>query len=259
MARYITTTLPYVNADPHIGFAHELIQADVLARTWRLNGEEVFFNTGSDEHGQKILQAAEKAGQSVQEYTDHFAAQFESLKEALAITNDAFIRTTDTKHVEAAQEMWKRCADAGDIYKKAYTGIYCVGCEAFKTEHELTEEKHCELHPNLFPQEITEENYFFRLSAYQGPLEEYLARTAVIFPEWRREEALNFVRGGLEDLSISRESAKHSWGIPVPSDDSQVMYVWFDALTSYISALGWPSDPEGKFKAFWEEGTTLQM
>ena len=258
MARYITTTLPYVNADPHIGFAHEIMQADVLARTWRLNGEEVFFNTGSDEHGQKIFQAAEKAGQGVQEYANRFAAQFEKLKGALAISNDAFIRTTDPKHIEAAQEMWRRCDAAGDIYKKSYTGMYCVGCEAFKTEKDI-ENGHCVLHPHLELQEITEENYFFRFSKYQGALEAYLARKEVIVPEWRREEALNFVRGGLEDFSISREAEKLSWGVPVPGDDSQVMYVWFDALTSYISTLGWPSDADGLFKKFWEDGRTLQI
>ena len=257
MPRYITTTLPYVNADPHIGFAHEIIQADVLARSWRLMRDEVFFNTGTDEHGQKLAQAAEKAGQSPQEYVDHYAAEFEKLKDALAITNDAFIRTTDPKHVEAAQEMWKRCHAAGDIYKKAYTGLYCIGCEAFKTEHEIVD-GHCELHPNLVPQEVTEENYFFRLSKYQGALEEYLSRVGVVIPEWRREEALNFVRSGLEDFSISREASKLSWGVPVPGDDAQVMYVWFDALTSYISTLGWPADAEGLFKKFWEEGRTLQ-
>ncbi|HEV7121551.1 MAG TPA: methionine--tRNA ligase [Candidatus Paceibacterota bacterium] len=258
MARYITTTLPYVNADPHIGFAHEIIQADVLARAWRLSGEEVFFNTGTDEHGQKLAQSAEKAGQTPQEYADRYAAEFEKLKSALAITNDAFIRTTDPRHMEAAQEMWKRCDAAGDIYKKSYSGLYCVGCEAFKTEHELTEDKHCELHPNLVPQEVTEENYFFRLSKYQGALEEYLSRIEVVIPEWRREEALNFVRSGLEDFSISREASKLSWGIPVPGDESQVMYVWFDALTSYISTLGWPSN-QAAFETFWEKGHTLQL
>lgn len=257
MARYITTTLPYVNADPHIGFAHEILQADVLARTWRAQGEDVFFNTGSDEHGQKIFESAQKAGQTAQEYVDHFAERFEKLKSALAISNDAFIRTTDPKHIEAAQEMWRLCDAAGDIYKKVYTGMYCVGCEAFKTEHEIVD-GHCEIHTNLELQEVTEENYFFRLSKYQGALEEYLSRADVIVPEWRREEALNFVRNGLEDFSISREAAKLSWGVPVPGDESQVMYVWFDALTSYISTLGWPSDQQDLFKTFWKGGRTLQ-
>lgn len=257
MARYITTTLPYVNDIPHIGHALEFVQADVLARAWRLAGEDVFFSFGTDEHGQKIFQAAEKAGEDVQAYVDRNAKEFEKLNNALAISNDAFIRTTDPKHIEAALEMWKRCDAAGDIYKKAYTGLYCVGCEAFKTEHEI-ENGHCVIHTHLELQEITEENYFFRLSKYQSALEEYLSRADAIIPEWRREEALNFVRGGLEDFSISREASKLSWGIPVPGDESQVMYVWFDALTSYISTLGWPNDAD-TFKTFWEEARTLQV
>ena len=133
MTRYITTTLPYVNADPHIGFAVELLQADSLVRLWRSQGEEVFFNTGTDEHGQKIYEAAEKKGQDVQKYVDHYAAEFRKLKDALSLDNPTFIRTTDIHHVSAAQEMWRRCEAAGDIYKKKYSGLYCVGCEAFKT------------------------------------------------------------------------------------------------------------------------------
>lgn len=259
MPRYITTTLPYVNADPHIGFALEIVQADALARAWRLAGEDVFFSTGTDEHGQKILEAAEKNGQDVQEYVDHFAAEVKNLREPLGLSTDAFIRTTDPAHVAAAQEMWRRCDAAGDIYKKSYTGLYCVGCEAFKTEHEILPDGHCELHPHIKPQELTEENYFFRFSKYQEQLFAYLSRPDVIIPDWRREEAVNFVKGGLEDFSISREAARLSWGVPVPSDESQVMYVWFDALTSYISTLGWPEDPQGNFKKFWENATTLQM
>jgi len=258
MNRYLTTTLPYVNADPHIGNALEFVQADALARAWRAQGESVFFNMGTDEHGQKILQAAEKAGQGVQEYVDHYAAEFKNLIDALNLSPDAFIRTTDPAHMRAAEEMWKRCDAAGDIYKKSYTGLYCVGCEAFKTEKEIIDGK-CELHPSLTLETITEENYFFRLSKYQAYLEEYLSRTDAVIPEWRRQEALNFVRSGLEDFSISREKARLSWGVPVPGDDSQVMYVWFDALTNYISTLGWPEDSEGKFNTFWQEGQPLQL
>ncbi len=257
-ARYITTTLPYVNADPHIGFAQEIVQADALVRTWRRAGDDVFFSTGTDEHGQKIFEAAQKAGQTPQEYVDHYAAEFQKLKSSLDLSYDAFIRTTDTKHIQAAQEMWRRCAAKGDIYKKTYTGRYCVGCEAFKTEKEVVEGR-CPLHPNADLKEISEENYFFKFSNYQKQLEEYLERSGVVFPEWRRIEALNFVKDGLEDFSISREAARLSWGIPVPEDESQVMYVWFDALTNYISTLGWPEDTEGKFKKFWTEGTTLQV
>lgn len=258
MNRYITTTLPYVNADPHIGNALEFVQADVLARAWRLQGDEVFFNTGTDEHGQKIWQAAEKKGKDVKEYVDGFSDEFKRLGEALNLSFDAFIRTTDPVHVAAAQEMWKRCDATGDIYKKTYTGTYCVGCEAYKTEKELVDGK-CVIHPSLTPEVISEENYFFRLSKYQDELGKYLSGDAVIVPEWRREEALNFVNAGLEDFSISREKARLSWGVPVPGDDTQVMYVWFDALTSYISTLGWPEDKEGNFQKFWNEGKVMQV
>lgn len=254
--RYLTTTLPYVNADPHIGFALEVVQADTLARSWRLAGDEVFFNTGTDEHGQKIYEAAEKTGQAVQEYVDHFAGEFGKLKEALNLSYDAFIRTTSEGHVKAAQEMWRRCEASGDIYKKSYTGLYCVGCESYKTEKDLAEGK-CLIHPNLTPEEITEENYFFRFKNYEQKLLAYLSQDAVIVPEWRREEAVNFVKAGLEDFSISREKARLSWGVPVPGDDTQVMYVWFDALTSYISTLGWPEEG-GAFGMYWNEGKVLQ-
>lgn len=259
MARYLTTTLPYVNAEPHIGFALEIVQADVLARAWRLAGEEVFFSTGTDEHGQKIFEAAEKQGKEVQEYVDFFAARVEGLKDLLLLTPDNFIRTTSEHHKRAAQEMWRRCEAKGDIYKKTYSGTYCVGCEAYKTEKDLTPEGTCELHPTTPVQIIEEENYFFRLSRYQEALEQYLSRQGVIVPEWRRIEALNFVRAGLEDFSISRSKEKLAWGVPVPGDDSQVMYVWFDALTDYISTLGWPEDREGNFKTFWEDGKTVQV
>src|SRR3989344_2238311 len=162
-ARYLTTTLPYVNADPHIGHALEFVQADVLARTWRARGEKVFFSTGVDEHGQKILEAAEKAGEKPEAYVNQYAAEFQKLKEALNLSNDAFIRTTSPAHIFAEQEMWRRCDSKGDIYKKAYTGLYCVGCESFKTEKEIID-AHCSTHTSLQLQEITEENYFFKFS-----------------------------------------------------------------------------------------------
>jgi methionyl-tRNA synthetase len=257
MNRYLTTTLPYVNSDPHIGFALELVQADALVRTWRAEGDEVFFNTGTDEHGQKIFEAAKKAGKDVQEYVDHYAGEFRKLKVALDLDAPTFIRTTDEKHISAAQEMWRRCAANGDIYQKEYEGLYCVGHEAFVTEKDLVDGK-CPDH-GVAPQVLKEKNYFFRFSNYEQYLLEYLARPNVIIPEWRRQEAVNFVSGGLEDFSISREKERLSWGIPVPDDESQVMYVWFDALTNYISTLGWPDDAAGDFKKYWEEGLTLQM
>lgn len=257
-ARYITTTLPYVNADPHIGFGLEVVQADTLARYWRLMGHEVFFNTGTDEHGQKIAQKADEKGEDRQKYVDHYAGEFNRLKEALDLSYDAFIRTTNEDHKKAAQELWKRCEAKGDIYKKKYKGLYCVGDEMFMKESELVDGK-CPNHPNLELQEIEEENYFFKLSNYQKYLEGYFSKQGVIEPEWRRQEAINFVQAGLEDFSISREITRMNWGVPVPTDEEHVMYVWFDALTNYISTLGWPEDKEGNFKKFWEQGETLQL
>ncbi|MBA3789230.1 methionine--tRNA ligase [Patescibacteria group bacterium] len=259
MSRYITTTLPYVNGDPHIGHSLEFVQADTLARVWRSQGEEVFFSTGTDEHGQKIFEAAAKAETEVHSYVDQYAKEFQKLMGALDISNTLFVRTTDPHHYEAAQEMWRRCAEAGDVYEKSYRGLYCVGCEAFKTEHELDAEGRCILHLSLMPQFLEEKNYFFRLSNYANQLLEYLGHPEAVLPQWRREEAINFVNQGLEDISISREKSRLAWGVPVPHDDTQVMYVWFDALTSYLSILGWPNDPDGNVEKFWNQGETLQF
>ena len=254
---YLTTTLPYVNADPHIGFALEIVQADIYARYRTLSGDRVFFNTGTDEHGQKIYQKARETDRDPQAYVDEYAAKFRSLKETLGLSPEIhFIRTTDSHHKAAAQELWRRCSAAGDIYKKKYKGLYCVGDEAFIKESDLVNGK-CPNHPTMDPVEIEEENYFFRLSAYQEKLVAYLSNPGSILPEWRREEALRFVQAGLEDFSISRESARMPWGIPVPGDETQVMYVWFDALTNYISTLGWPDGSD--FKAYWQDGHVLQM
>ncbi len=239
-----------------MGHVLEFVQADVLARMWRAAGDPVFFSTGTDEHGQKIYEAAQKAGQKPEAYIDHYAAEFQKLKQLLNLSSDAFIRTSSPAHIAAAQEMWRRCA--GDIEKRSYTGLYCVGCESFKTEKELVDGK-CPLHPSLVPERVSEENYFFLFSKYQEKLLTYLERPGSIIPEWRRAEAIAFVKGGLEDFSISREKKRLSWGIPVPGDDTQVMYVWFDALTNYISTLGWPNDEKGNFKKFWEEGEVLQV
>lgn len=255
-AKYITTTLPYVNSDPHIGHTYEFLQADVLARYYRLLGHEVFFNTGTDEHGQKLAQKADEKGEGRQAYVDHFANEFKKLGLALNLSYDNFIRTTDEAHKLAAQEIWRRCAEKGDIYKKKYSGLYCVGCEAFKTESDLVDGK-CPDH-NTSPELIEEENYFFKLSNYQEYLEEYLSHEELTLPDWRRLETLNFVKTGLSDLSISREKSRLDWGVPVPDDSEQVMYVWFDALTNYISTLDWPNE-EGNFKKFWVDGETLQL
>lgn len=256
-ARYITTTLPYVNAEPHIGHALEFVQADTLARYWRLMGHEVFFNTGVDEHGQKVSRKADAEGRDRQEYADYFAKRFAELNEKLNLSYDAFTRTTSEKHKQAAQEIWRRCSEKGDIYKKSYTGLYCVGCELFYKENELDESKCCLIHKNPV-EEVAEENYFFRLSNYQEKLIELFSLENSITPEWQRQWALEFVKGGLEDLSISRHKSRLDWGVPVPGDDEHVMYVWFDALTNYISTLDWPEE-EGNFKKFWVEGETLQL
>jgi methionyl-tRNA synthetase len=256
-AIYITTTLPYVNAEPHIGHALEFVEADTLARYYRLMGHEVFFNTGTDEHGQKIAQKADEEGRDRQEYVDHFATTFTTLKKELNLSYDAFIRTSSPEHKAAAQEIWRRCAAHGDIYKKSFKGQYCVGDEMFLRESDLVDGK-CPNHPQMEPIELEEENYFFRLSKYQDALIELLNKESSVTPEWQRQWALEFVKGGLEDLSISRQKSRMDWGVPVPDDDEHVMYVWFDALTNYISTLGWPNET-GDFKTFWLEGNTVQL
>lgn len=247
---YITTTLPYVNAAPHIGFALEIIQADSLARYHKLLGDDVFFNFGTDEHGIKIYRKAVEAGVDPKTYCDEYAAKFSKLQEALNLSYNNFIRTTDPHHMTAAQEFWKRCLNAGDIYKKQYKIKYCVGCELEKTDSELTEGK-CPLHPTLDIEIYEEENYFFKFSKYQEPLLAfYKSHPDFVIPDFRFHEIKNFVEKGLNDFSISRLKTKLPWGVDVPGDPDQVMYVWFDALVNYISALGWPED-ETRFKEFW--------
>lgn len=236
----LTTTLPYVNAEPHIGFALEIIQADFVARWYAQQGYDVFFNTGTDEHGVKIYRKALEAGREPQAYVDDYAAKFDRLKTALNLSYNSFIRTTDPNHIAAAQEFWKRCAANGDIYKKHYSVKYCSGCELEKTDSEL-DHGHCRLHPNLEIEVIEEENYFFRFSNYQSQLLElYKQHKDFVVPAHRLKEIRTFVEGGLQDFSISRLKEKMPWGVPVPGDDAQVMYVWFDALVNYISCLGWP-------------------
>ena len=259
---YLTTTLPYVNADPHIGFALEIVQADIVARYKALLGDNVFFNTGTDEHGLKIHRNAVAAGKDTQEYVDEYAKKFQLLKDKLNLYPELhFIRTTDSHHKSAAQEFWRRCAASGDIYKKTYKIKYCVGCELEKTDSELVNGK-CLLHPNLEIELIDEENYFFRFSKYQKPLlDMYQARPDFVVPDFRFNEIKAFVERGLEDFSISRLKSKMPWGVEVPDDPSQIMYVWFDALVNYISTLGWPEDT-GHFEKFWgsvEAPNAIQM
>src|SRR3989344_6116399 len=247
---YITTTLPYVNSSPHIGFAMEIVRADAMARVHRLIGDEVFFNTGTDEHGQKIYQEALKANQTPQNYVDEWAAKFELLKKALNLSYDNFIRTTDEHHIKAAQEIWRRCKANGDIYKTKYQMKYCIGCELEKTDSELVGGK-CPLHPKMELEIRDEENYFFRFSKYQRWLIDlYDSQPDFIVPRFRQEEIKEFVAKSLTDFSISRLKTRMPWGVDVPDDPDHVEYVWFDALTSYISALGWPED-EKKFGEWW--------
>jgi len=247
---YITTTLPYVNADPHIGFALEIIQADALARYHKLNGEEVIFNFGTDEHGQKIYQKALDAGRDPQEYCDEYAKKFDALKEALNLSYDHFVRTTDPHHIKAAQEFWKLCDKNDDIYKKVYKTKYCIGCELEKTDSELVDGR-CPLHPNRDLEIIEEENYFFKFSKYQKPLLDFYEKNPdFVVPVGKFKEIKSFVNESLQDFSISRLKSKMPWGIPVPGDNTQIMYVWFDALVNYISTLGWP-DKLKDFDAFW--------
>ncbi len=257
MARfYITTAIPYVNADPHIGFALELVQADAVARYHRLLGDDTFFVTGTDENALKNVQSAEKAEEPVTEFVASHAQRFVELARILNISNDDFIRTTEERHIRGAQKLWRACAEAGDIYKKKYSGLYCVGCEAFITPKELIDNCCPEHHTE--PQVIEEENYFFRLSRYQKELEDLIGSGKLeIVPEGRKNEIAEFIRQGLEDFSISRskERAKN-WGIPVPDDPSQVMYVWFDALTNYINALGYADDEE-LFGKFWAKNDRI--
>ncbi len=254
---YVTTTLPYVNAEPHVGFAMEIIRADVIARFYGKD-KKVFFNTGTDEHGQKLFESAEEKHMPVREYVDMYAEKFRGLKDLLGIQEDVhFIRTTDSHHEKAAQEFWKRVYDRGYIYKKQYKAKYCVGCEEEKTESQLVDGK-CPVHPNRELEIREEENYFFKLSEFgEKILDLFEKGECRVIPASRENEMKEFVKRGLEDFSISRLSSKMSWGIPVPNDPEHVMYVWFDALVNYISTLGWPHDTE-TFNAFWRDGYTIQ-
>ncbi len=247
---YITTTLPYVNADPHIGFAMEIIQADIIARYKTLTGYEVFFNTGTDEHGLKIHQKAAEQGEETQVYVDRFAHRFMALKDILNLSYTHFIRTTDAHHKKAAQAFWNLCLEKGDIYKAEYETKYCIGCELEKQDSEL-ENGLCPIHPTTPIQLIKEENYFFKYSKYQQALLDLYAKVPdFVIPKGRLNEIKSFVEGGLKDFSISRLKEKMPWGIPVPGDEKHVMYVWFDALVNYISTTGWP-DKKEIFATVW--------
>lgn len=247
---YITTTLPYVNGQPHVGFALEAIQADVLARYRRQEGKQVFFLTGSDEHGTKIQRTAVEAGVTPKKLADQNSKAFKDLKKTLNLSWDSFIRTTDEKnHHPGVIKLWKKLEEAGDLYKKTYRGLYCSGCEAFLNEKDITEGK-CPIHEKEV-ELVEEENYFFRLSAYAKQLRKKIESDEMkIVPDWRAKEILSLIDRGLEDVSFSRPKEKLSWGIPVPGDDTQVLYVWADALTNYISAIGYGRDDE-QFATWW--------
>jgi len=250
MKKYITTTLPYVNAEPHIGYAWEVVRADAWARFQRLSGDEVFFNVGTDEHGAKIHERAKELGMDTQVYCDQQVEKFKKLKNVLNLSFDNFIRTTDKHHVRAAQEFWRQAKDNGYIYKKHYKIKYCVGCELEKTESELVDGK-CPLHPNREIEIREEDNYFFKFSEFQQKLLDLYAKNPeFVVPVHRFNEIKSFVAMGLQDFSISRLKEKMPWGVPVPDDDEHVIYVWFDALVNYISAIGWPDDLD-KFNFWW--------
>ena len=253
---YITTSIAYANAAPHIGFAMEACEADVLARYHRMAGEDVFFLSGTDENGSKIKETALKNKVEPQKFVDENSAKFQLLLDTLNISNNDFIRTTDKKrHWPAAQKIWNELVKTGDIYKSNYEGYYCVGCEAYLTEKDLVEGK-CPYHQKA-PEKIKEENYFFKLSKYEKLIQEKIESDELeILPKARKNETLNIIRSGLRDVSFSRPKKVLDWGVPVPDDKTQTMYVWCDALTNYVSALGYGNDlpdseSDSKFKKYW--------
>jgi methionyl-tRNA synthetase len=247
--RYLTTAIDYANGLPHIGHALEKIGADAMVRYWRLQGENVHFVIGMDEHGQKVMQSAQAEGITPQEWVDRISGRFADTWRVLGIGNDDFIRTSQPRHHRAVHALIKRIEHSGDLYKGTYSGYYCVGCEAYKTEEELqyppAEEGEgppfCPIHPSRELQWMKEENWFFRLSAYQDRLLRLLdEHPDFVRPEIRRNEVRKVIEGGLRDLSVSRSNL--TWGIPWPDEPGQTVYVWLDALTNYLSAAGFPDE-----------------
>lgn len=250
---YIHSAIPYVNAPPHIGHALEFIQADTIARYHRLLGEEVMLLSGGDENALKNVQAAEAAGVPVQEFVDQNEKLFEKLASKLNTQYDIFQKGSDEKHHKSSQKLWELCKESGDIYKKSYKGLYCVGCEAFYERAELNEKGECFEHPGKTLEEVEEENYFFRLSKYQDQLIQLIesGKDYQVIPESRKNEVLSFLKSGLKDISISRTNKRaKDWGVPVPGDPNQKMYVWFDALNIYQSGVGFGTDEE-KYNKWW--------
>ncbi|MCC2608666.1 methionine--tRNA ligase [Neorhizobium petrolearium] len=256
--RYVTTAIPYVNARPHIGFALEVVQADVIARSHRSAGADTRFLAGTDENSIKNVQAAEAAGLPVETLVERNSDHFRALQQGLNLSYDDFIRTSsDPRHAPGARKLWAACFRSGDIYKRAYRGLYCNGCEQFYKAEELADGK-CPEHGTV-PDFVEEENWFFRLSRYEETLRRLYERREIdVVPESRRNEVLAWIRGGLEDFSISRSAIRaRGWGIPVPNDPGQVIYVWFDALANYITALGYGTD-EALFRRFWLESDSRE-
>lgn len=247
---YITTTLPYVNAEPHIGHALEFVQADTIVRYFKkkLGEENVFFNVGTDEHGQKVLEESEKEEMSVQEFTDKYSQRFKDFCQLFFVEYDYFYRTSDPEHHEAAQKFWEKCQESGDIYKKKYKGLYCVGCESFLTEKDLVEGK-CPQH-NAAPEVKEEENYFFKLSKYREHLLKWLDENPTVLKPKKKLGELKEIIREVEDISISRLKENLPWGIEVPGDPDQVLYVWFDALTNYVNVVGFGTD-EKRLQEWW--------
>ncbi len=265
---YITTTLPYVNGPLHLGHALEFVRADTIARYKKLTGHDVYFNTGTDEHGIKNYQKAEEKKISAQEFVDQGFEIFKEQIKMFGVSEDVhFVRTTDPHHEMAAQEFWKRVKDNGYIYKKSYQAKYCIGCESEKTDSELNEQGECLLHPGKILELINEENYFFKFSEFGEKLLEFYEKNPnFVIPNFRLNEMKNFIKNGLRDFSISRLKSKMPWGIAVPDDPDHVMYVWFDALVNYISTLGWPHSAkasrgkpdEDLFEKYWVNGNPTQ-
>jgi methionyl-tRNA synthetase len=250
MTYYLTTPIYYVNSTPHIGHAYTTIAADILVRHRRQRGEESFFLTGTDEHGSNIPRVAEEAGLELREFVDRNAEAFRRMTERVNASNDFFIRTTDPRHGERVQEFLQRIYDRGDIYEGAYSGLYCTRCEAFYSEDELVDGL-CPQH-GIPPEHVEEKNYFFRLSAYAEPLLRlYDERSDFVLPRFRANEARSFVEQGLADISVSRASQR--WGVPVPWDPGQVVYVWVDALINYWSALAFARPDEDLRPRLWPE------
>src|SRR4051794_3232730 len=249
MSFYITTPIYYVNAEPHLGHAYTTIAADVVARHMRQRGEDVFFLTGTDEHGEPVAQAAEREGVSPRELADRNAQRFRDLTTTLGVTNDFFIRTSDPEHESAVQRVLQRVYDNGHVYEGTYEGFYCPRCADFKTDGELVDGNKCPIHLIVLERE-KEDNYFFKLSAFQEPLEKlYSEHPDFVGPQVRYNEALSFIKGGLNDVSLTR--ARLRWGVPVPWDESQVFYVWFDALLNYYTALSYAREGEDLTEHFW--------